>query len=235
MAFRNPIYQLSNTEDLNLDIINAPSLENRRRSSATLAVCTTEDSKFLPSKRLLRRRRHVPRWISDSFRTCLPKSSGNLKEQAVDEQDDNNNTAKSSKDRPPQHSTLPLQSKLQPSLDRNPCRNGQADEALRNKRIGIAEPSNYWHGIIEETYDEHHQRQRNLHLIPENWQDVNLKNGLVAIIDLATDHLQCSKLIIYVDKHLPNLPYLVKSFHWVGFEPIAHPNCVDHAVFGMDL
>nr|Q9HFU9.1 RecName: Full=Ornithine decarboxylase antizyme; Short=ODC-Az [Schizosaccharomyces japonicus]AAG16232.1 ornithine decarboxylase antizyme [Schizosaccharomyces japonicus] len=226
MAFRNPIYQLSNTEDLNLDIINAPSLENSRRSSATLAVCTTEDSKFLygttpsggaewcseginsvrPSKRLLRRRRHVPRWISDSFRTCLPKSSGNLKEQA-----------------------------LQPSLDRNPCRNGQADEALRNKRIGIAEPSNYWHGIIEETYDEHHQRQRNLHLIPENWQDVNLKNGLVAIIDLATDHLQCSKLIIYVDKHLPNLPYLVKSFHWVGFEPIAHPNCVDHAVFGMDL
>nr|BAA13889.1 unnamed protein product [Schizosaccharomyces pombe] len=144
------------------------------------------------------RRRHVPRWISDSFRTCLAKPSGILKEQTVNEEEGNSR------------------------------HRGKYD---CDERIGVAESMNYWHGIVRTEEDG----SKTLFLIPESWEDVHLKEGLVAIIDLAVDRLHCSKLVLFVDKNNSSLPYLVKSLHWVGFEPLPHLNCSDHALFGMEL
>ncbi|WBW71484.1 ornithine decarboxylase antizyme with +1 programmed ribosomal frameshift Spa1 [Schizosaccharomyces osmophilus] len=218
MAFRNPMYQLSNVDDIDSEVLNSRFSSEakddglaRRRTTLAIFTCTArpqlEGQNGAPEvlersrpriahKR--QRRRHVPRWISDSFRTCLPSPSGKWKEQTANEGEGR-------------------------------VRNSWL--AACDERIGIAEPTNYWHGIIH-TEDDN---SRTLYLIPETWEDVHLKEGFVAIIDLAAERLRCTKLILFVDKNLSALSYLVKSLHWVGFEPIPHLDCVDHVLFGMEL
>ncbi|EPY49483.1 hypothetical protein SPOG_01369 [Schizosaccharomyces cryophilus OY26] len=207
MAFRNPMYQLSNVDDIDSEVLNSRFSSEAKddglaRRRTTLAVCATKKDLYLygttPAAHKRQRRRHVPRWISDSFRTCLPSPSGKWKEQTANEGEGR-------------------------------VRNSWL--AACDERIGIAEPTNYWHGIVRTEDDS----SKTLYLIPETWEDVHLKEGFVAIIDLAAERLQCTKLILIVDKNLPTLPYLVKSLHWVGFEPIPHLGCVDHALFGMEL
>ncbi|EPX75157.1 ornithine decarboxylase antizyme [Schizosaccharomyces octosporus yFS286] len=208
MAFRNPMYQLSNVDDIDSEVLNSRFLSETKddgfsRRRTTLAEGRNGVPEVLERTRpriahKRQRRRHVPRWISDSFRTCLPSPSGKWKEQTANEGE---GRVKSSW------------------------------LAACDERIGIAEPTNYWHGIVRTEDDS----SKTLYLIPETWEDVHLKEGFVAIIDLAAERLQCSKLILFVDKNLSALSYLVKSLHWVGFEPVPHLDCVDHVLFGMEL
>ncbi|KAK9323207.1 ornithine decarboxylase antizyme-domain-containing protein [Lipomyces orientalis] len=52
---------------------------------------------------------------------------------------------------------------------------------------------------------------------------MELKAGLVALLDLATECLDCERAVICIDKQLMNLPMLIRNFYWVGFELVKCP------------
>lgn len=52
----------------------------------------------------------------------------------------------------------------------------------------------------------------------ENTAD--MKGSLVALLDLATECLECDRVVIALDKLLPDLSSQIRNFYWVGFEMI---------------
>jgi len=53
---------------------------------------------------------------------------------------------------------------------------------------------------------------------------MELKAGLVAVLDLATDSLNCEHAVICLDRQLMDLPTIIRSFYWVGFDLIKVPS-----------
>ncbi|KAK9464556.1 ornithine decarboxylase antizyme-domain-containing protein [Lipomyces arxii] len=48
--------------------------------------------------------------------------------------------------------------------------------------------------------------------------NMELKEGLVALLDLATECMQCERAVICLDKQLVETPMLIRDLFWVGFE-----------------
>ncbi|KAK9389463.1 ornithine decarboxylase antizyme-domain-containing protein [Lipomyces mesembrius] len=57
--------------------------------------------------------------------------------------------------------------------------------------------------------------------------NMELKAGLVALLDLATECLDCERAVICIDKQLMNLPVLIRNFYWVGFVLLKSPSNVN--------
>ncbi|KAF0492646.1 ornithine decarboxylase antizyme [Gigaspora margarita] len=67
---------------------------------------------------------------------------------------------------------------------------------------------------------------------------VELKESIVAILELAEECLKCDSLVVCLDKKYPQLPTIIRSFLYVGFELVlpgtfSHSN--DFLLVGMEL
>ncbi|SPN97319.1 related to ornithine decarboxylase antizyme [Cephalotrichum gorgonifer] len=63
--------------------------------------------------------------------------------------------------------------------------------------------------------------------------DMELKQGLMALIDLAESAVGCSRLVVCIDRDISRAPAqgLMKSLRWVGFEPVT----LDHWASDVDV
>ncbi|KAK7207186.1 ornithine decarboxylase antizyme-domain-containing protein [Myxozyma melibiosi] len=52
---------------------------------------------------------------------------------------------------------------------------------------------------------------------------MDLKAGLVAVMDLASELLECERVVICIDRTIMKLHNLVNTFYWVGFELVKCP------------
>ncbi|KAK9456512.1 ornithine decarboxylase antizyme-domain-containing protein [Dipodascopsis uninucleata] len=59
---------------------------------------------------------------------------------------------------------------------------------------------------------------------------MELKTGLVALLDLATDCLNCQRAVVCVDKQISDLANVTRNFFWVGFEMVRVPSFVNGGV-----
>ncbi|KAG0252144.1 hypothetical protein BG011_007185 [Mortierella polycephala] len=89
---------------------------------------------------------------------------------------------------------------------------------------------NTWFGFVSEG---------SLFLKGNGWDDMDIRESVVAALDLAEEQLGCEAIHLCLDKGNPNLAKLVRTLMYVGFEMV-HPSVLRHAdpkylVLGMDL
>ncbi|KAF9192549.1 hypothetical protein BGZ51_005346 [Haplosporangium sp. Z 767] len=89
---------------------------------------------------------------------------------------------------------------------------------------------NTWFGFVSEG---------SLFLKGNGWDDMDIRESVVAALDLAEEQLGCEAIHLCLDKSNPNLAKLVRTLMYVGFEMV-HPSVLPHAdpkylVLGMDL
>jgi len=75
-----------------------------------------------------------------------------------------------------------------------------------------------WNGVVFDDYGV-----KGLFLQGQHWAGVDLRKGLVAILDLASDCLGCSQLIIRLENTLGDTLSLLRTLMPLGFQLI-HPN-----------
>ncbi|CAG8484511.1 14476_t:CDS:2 [Acaulospora morrowiae] len=69
--------------------------------------------------------------------------------------------------------------------------------------------------------------------------NIELKERMVSIIELAEESLKCNSLVVCLDKKLPNISTFIRDFLYVGFE-LVWPGTIDHntneyILVGMEL
>ncbi|KAK9462980.1 ornithine decarboxylase antizyme-domain-containing protein [Lipomyces oligophaga] len=52
---------------------------------------------------------------------------------------------------------------------------------------------------------------------------VDLRSGLVAVMDLASELLHCQRVVLCIDRQILKLQNIVSTFYWVGFELVKCP------------
>ncbi|CAG8484376.1 14469_t:CDS:2 [Acaulospora morrowiae] len=57
--------------------------------------------------------------------------------------------------------------------------------------------------------------------------NIELKERMVSIIELAEESLKCNSLVVCLDKKLPNISTVIRDFFYVGFE-LVWPGTIDH-------
>lgn len=60
--------------------------------------------------------------------------------------------------------------------------------------------------------------EKSLFLFLKPNQDLELKHGLLALIELATECFQCENLVLAIDREAEGVKDLMKDLGWVGFE-----------------
>jgi len=70
--------------------------------------------------------------------------------------------------------------------------------------------------------------ERTLFLFFENVEGTQLKHGLIALIELATECFNCDRLVICLDRKTDGLRNLIRDFGWVGFELITLAHWLPH-------
>ncbi|KAF9551699.1 hypothetical protein EC957_006592 [Mortierella hygrophila] len=89
---------------------------------------------------------------------------------------------------------------------------------------------NTWYGFVSEGA---------LFLRGNGWDDMDIRESVVAALDLAEEQLGCQTVQLCLEKSNPNLAKLVRTLMYAGFEMV-HPNVLAHAdpkylVLAMDL
>ncbi|KAG0290452.1 hypothetical protein BGZ96_006076 [Linnemannia gamsii] len=89
---------------------------------------------------------------------------------------------------------------------------------------------NTWHGFVSEGA---------LFLRGNGWDEMDIRESVVATLDLAEEQLGCQTVQLCLEKSNPNLAKLVRTLMYAGFEMV-HPDVLAHAdpkylVLGMDL
>ncbi|KAI8598347.1 acyl-CoA N-acyltransferase [Dissophora ornata] len=89
---------------------------------------------------------------------------------------------------------------------------------------------NTWFGFVSEGA---------LFLRGNGWDDMDIRESVVAALDLAEEQLGCQAVYLCLEKSNPNLAKLVRTLMYAGFEMV-HPGVLAHAdpkylVLGMDL
>ncbi|KAF9358206.1 hypothetical protein BGX34_009026 [Mortierella sp. NVP85] len=89
---------------------------------------------------------------------------------------------------------------------------------------------NTWYGFVSEGA---------LFLKGNGWDDMDIRESVVAALDLAEEQLGCQTVYLCLEKSNPNLTKLVRTLMYAGFEMV-HPSVLPHAdpkylVLGMDL
>ncbi|KAI7816529.1 ornithine decarboxylase antizyme-domain-containing protein [Gamsiella multidivaricata] len=78
-----------------------------------------------------------------------------------------------------------------------------------------------------------------LFLRGNGWDDMNIRESVVAALDLAEEQLRCQTVYLCLEKSNPHLAKLVRTLMYAGFE-VVHPGVLSHAdpkylVLGMGL
>ncbi|KAF9897017.1 hypothetical protein BX616_006336, partial [Lobosporangium transversale] len=89
---------------------------------------------------------------------------------------------------------------------------------------------NTWLGFVSEG---------SLFLKGDGWDDMDIRESVVAALDLAEEQLGCRSVHLCLEKNNPNLAKLVRTLMYAGFEMV-HPSILANAdpkflVLGMDL
>ncbi|KAF9286302.1 hypothetical protein BGZ88_009146 [Linnemannia elongata] len=89
---------------------------------------------------------------------------------------------------------------------------------------------NTWYGFVSEGA---------LFLRGNGWDDMDIRESVVAALDLAEEQLGCQTVHLCLEKSNPNLAKLVRTLMYAGFEMV-HPDVLAHAdpkylVLGMDI
>ncbi|KAG0006818.1 hypothetical protein BGZ80_005128 [Entomortierella chlamydospora] len=89
---------------------------------------------------------------------------------------------------------------------------------------------NTWFGFVSEGA---------LFLRGDGWDDMDIRESVVAALDLAEEHLGCHSIHLCLEKSNPDLAKLVRTLLYAGFEMV-HPDVLTNAdpkylVLGMDL
>ncbi|KAI7823178.1 acyl-CoA N-acyltransferase [Gamsiella multidivaricata] len=89
---------------------------------------------------------------------------------------------------------------------------------------------NTWFGFVSEGA---------LFLRGDGWDDMDIRESVVAALDLAEEQLGCQSVHLCLEKSNPNLAKLARTLMYAGFEMV-HPGALAHAdpkylVLGMDL
>ncbi|KAL5523794.1 hypothetical protein ACEPAG_7967 [Sanghuangporus baumii] len=66
-------------------------------------------------------------------------------------------------------------------------------------------------------------RPRTLYIDGKGAENVKLRESIVALLDLADEHLECSALVIALERSSPALAGLLHSFMYVGASVVTHP------------
>ncbi|KAK9474077.1 ornithine decarboxylase antizyme-domain-containing protein, partial [Dipodascopsis tothii] len=64
---------------------------------------------------------------------------------------------------------------------------------------------------------------------------VEMKGSLVALLDLATECLNCDRVVICLDKTVEDFSTVVRNFYWVGFELIPTKRPLSDAWVGLEM
>jgi len=96
------------------------------------------------------------------------------------------------------------------------------------KAVKIASPglANVWDGVILELPDPAtggKTRKKTLYVDGKGAEHVQLKESVVAILDLADEHFACSAFVIALDKSSPALSDLLHSLMYVGGTVVSSP------------
>ncbi|KAF9427726.1 hypothetical protein BGZ94_004297 [Podila epigama] len=78
-----------------------------------------------------------------------------------------------------------------------------------------------------------------LYLRGDGWDDMDIRESVVAVLDLAEEQLGCSAVHLCLEKSNPNLAKLVRTLMYAGFEMV-HPSVLVNAdpkylVLGMEV
>lgn len=78
-----------------------------------------------------------------------------------------------------------------------------------------------------------------LYLRGNGWDDMDIRESVVAALDLAEEQLGCRVVYLCLEKSNPHLSKLVRALMYAGFE-VVHPGVLAHAdtkylVLGMEL
>ncbi|KAF9937308.1 hypothetical protein BGZ67_001402 [Mortierella alpina] len=78
-----------------------------------------------------------------------------------------------------------------------------------------------------------------LYLRGNGWDDMDIRESVVAALDLAEEQLECTVVYLCLEKSNPHLSKLVRALMYAGFEAV-HPGVLPHAdskylVLGMEL
>ncbi|KAF9957449.1 hypothetical protein BGZ72_001826 [Mortierella alpina] len=78
-----------------------------------------------------------------------------------------------------------------------------------------------------------------LYLRGNGWDDMDIRESVVAALDLAEEQLECTVVYLCLEKSNPHLSKLVRALMYAGFEAV-HPGVLAHAdskylVLGMEL
>lgn len=89
---------------------------------------------------------------------------------------------------------------------------------------------NTWYGFVSEGA---------LFLRGNGWDDMDIRESVVAALDLAEERLGCQAVYLCLEKNNSNLTKLVRTLMYAGFEMV-HPGVLSHAdpkylVLGMDM
>ncbi|KAK9687083.1 hypothetical protein K7432_014922 [Basidiobolus ranarum] len=57
----------------------------------------------------------------------------------------------------------------------------------------------------------------------ENWAENEFRETIMSILELAEEFLHCDKLVVCLEKQLPDSPNLIRAFMYAGFEMV-HPS-----------
>jgi len=96
--------------------------------------------------------------------------------------------------------------------------------------ITSTDSNNTWFGFVSEGA---------LFLRGNGWEDMEIRESVVAALDLAEEQLGCKTIHLCLEKANPNLAKLVRTLMYAGFEMV-HPTVLPNAnpkylVMGMDL
>lgn len=85
--------------------------------------------------------------------------------------------------------------------------------AIRYTRLTEFGTNQEWIGFIENNV--FHQFVS----IPRDADWSQLKESVIALLDLASDCLECTGMVLYVDRECAHFQSLLRDFMWVGFTP----------------
>jgi len=97
------------------------------------------------------------------------------------------------------------------------------------KSISISSPNmgSAFNGMVLELPG----KPRTLYVDAKSAESVSLRESIVALLDLADDHLECSALVIVLERSSPSLGEILHSLLYVGGSVVSKPPFPIHSAF----
>ncbi|KAK3826998.1 MAG: acyl-CoA N-acyltransferase [Linnemannia elongata] len=209
---------MSNILSMNVPLDNFASISIRRTQQATvLAICHVDETSVGPQT-------YVYSTCFSGSRTCEQSRRGGISEEQT------TSFVREMK----QFRSSANDETVQPQL----IRLEEGEQVLKDVKIDArltitsneSNNMNTWYGFVSEGA---------LFLRGNGWDDMDIRESVVAALDLAEEQLGCQTVQLCLEKSNPNLAKLVRTLMYAGFEMV-HPDILAHAdpkylVLGMDL